>query len=74
MNSGKIDSSFFDTVYDREHTGSIKYDKLSSRGRYQELIPMWIADMDFKVHTKVEEALLGSEAMARLEKALKLKG
>ena len=58
MNSNKIDLSFFDTVYDRKNTGAIKYDTLPSGSRYKDVIPMWIADMDFKVPSEVENALL----------------
>lgn len=58
MKSNKIDLTFFDTVYDRKNTGSIKYDTLPSGSRYKDIIPMWIADMDFKVPIEVENALL----------------
>lgn len=58
MNSNKIDLSFFDTVHDRKNTGAIKYDTLPSGSRYKDVIPMWIADMDFKVPSEVENALL----------------
>ena len=58
MKSNKIDLTFFDTVHDRKNTGSIKYDTLPSGRRYNDIIPMWIADMDFKVPIEVENALL----------------
>ena len=47
-----LDSSFFDTVYDRKHSNSIKYSNLS-----ENTIPMWIADMDFKSPSAVIKAL-----------------
>lgn len=47
-----FDISFFDTVYDRRDTGSIKYNGLS-----QNTIPMWIADMDFRSPPAVTTAL-----------------
>lgn len=53
MASDKIDLSFFDTVYDRSNTGSVKYDRLAG----SDVIPMWIADMDFKVPPEVTAAL-----------------
>ena len=58
MDSNKIDLSFFDTVYNRQNTGSVKYDMLPSGSRHKDIIPMWIADMDFKVPIEVENVLL----------------
>ena len=57
--SNNIDFSFFDTVYNRKNTSSVKYDakpegKVSPN---KELIPMWIADMDFKVPPQVSARL-----------------
>lgn len=48
-----FDQSFFDTVYDRKNTGSVKYSNLA-----ENTIPMWIADMDFKSPPAVTEALI----------------
>lgn len=68
ISQNKIDASFFDQIWDRSHTGSIKYD-LRPDGwnpqradcRYpNDLIPMWVADMDFKVPPAVEQALIAS--------------
>lgn len=50
--TNKIDASFFDIEHDRANTGSVKYDAVKSA------IPMWVADMDFKVPPEVEEALV----------------
>lgn len=57
MKSCKIDSSFFDVEHNRNNTGSVKYDKLPVGTLYSDIIPMWIADMDFKVPPQVEDAL-----------------
>ena len=54
-----MDKSFFDKVYDRKNTGSLNYDIPGYyKSEYKEIIPMWIADMDFKVPPKVEEELV----------------
>ncbi len=49
-----FDISFFDTVNDRHAAGDIKYRPV--RG-IDDVIPMWIADMDFKAPPRVQEAL-----------------
>lgn len=46
----------FDTVHNRIGTGSIKYEQNRSHSP-QSIIPMWIADMDFKAPPTVTEAL-----------------
>jgi cystathionine beta-lyase len=43
----------FDTVIDRRHTASLKWDKYKDR----DIIPLWVADMDFKSPPSVLEAL-----------------
>lgn len=45
----------FDTVYDRHHTNCAKYD--SGHTDDPDLIPMWVADMDFKTLPDIPEAL-----------------
>ena len=46
----------FDTVYDRNGTSSLKYKK---HPRYpdKKLIPLWVADMDFKAAPEIIDAL-----------------
>ncbi len=44
----------FDTVYDRRIPGDIKYETI---GGTEDIIPMWVADMDFKTAPCVEEAV-----------------
>ena len=51
-----IDRNFFDTVYDRRGSDSIKYNSGPAADR--DVIPMWVADMDFKSPPQVEEALV----------------
>jgi cystathionine beta-lyase len=43
----------FDVIYNRAGTGSLKYDKYKGR----DIIPMWVADMDFESPEAVKKAL-----------------
>ena len=43
----------FDDIVDRRNTGSMKWDKYDGR----DIIPMWVADMDFRCPPVVREAL-----------------
>lgn len=43
----------FDEVIDRRHSNSLKYNVVD-----QDVIPMWVADMDFKTLPKVREAIV----------------
>jgi len=45
----------FNTVYNRQNTGSVKYDFIPNKNK--SVIPMWVADMDFKSPVAVENAL-----------------
>ena len=45
----------FDAVYDRRVPGDIKYEEIPG---IPDVIPMWVADMDFKVLPEIEEALV----------------
>lgn len=47
----------FDTVIDRRDTKSLKYDFAVSRGRPKDVLPLWVADMDFKTSSYIIEAL-----------------
>lgn len=47
----------FDTVIDRKNTGSIKYDFAAERGKPEGILPLWVADMDFKVSSYITDAL-----------------
>jgi len=47
----------FDTVIERKNTDSIKYDPVS-RGKPVDVLPMWVADMDFAAPPCVSAALL----------------
>jgi len=45
--------SLFDTPISREGTGSVKWEKYAG----QDIIPMWVADMDFAVAEPIQAAL-----------------
>ncbi len=47
----------FDTIVDRRNTGSLKYDFAVERGMPADVLPLWVADMDFKTSSYVQEAL-----------------
>ncbi|MGN1148641.1 MAG: MalY/PatB family protein [Lachnospiraceae bacterium] len=38
----------FDTVIDRKGTKSLKYDFARERGKKEDILPLWVADMDFQ--------------------------
>lgn len=48
----------FDEIIDRKHTGSIKWDTMKENGIDEEVIPLWVADMDFKVLPEISDALI----------------
>ena len=52
----------FDTVIDRTHTNSLKYDFAVQRGKPKDVLPLWVADMDFQVSSYIQEALSGNVA------------
>ncbi|MCL2045964.1 MAG: pyridoxal phosphate-dependent aminotransferase [Oscillospiraceae bacterium] len=45
----------FDQVIDRRGTNSLKYDFMVERGKPEDTIPMWVADMDFAAPPEVLE-------------------
>jgi cystathionine beta-lyase len=47
---------FNDTV-DRRNTNSLKYDFAVERGKPADLLPLWVADMDFKTPREVLDAM-----------------
>ncbi len=48
----------FDEIIDRRSTNSIKYDFAEEMGKPTYVLPMWVADMDFKSPPEVTEALI----------------
>lgn len=47
----------FDTIIDRKNTDCLKYDFAKRRGMSEDVLPLWVADMDFKTSSYVEDAL-----------------
>lgn len=67
-----LDHTFdLDTIIDRRGTGCLKYDFAVQRGKPADVLPFWVADMDFRVaepiiralHARVDHGIFGySEA------------
>lgn len=47
----------FNQIIDRRNTACEKYDFASEHGKPEDILPLWVADMDFPVPTAVEEKL-----------------
>lgn len=47
----------FDTVVDRTHTDCLKFDAAVRRGRPADVLPLWVADMDFPTAPAIIDAL-----------------
>lgn len=47
----------FDTVIDRKGTRSLKYDFAVRRGKPKDVLPLWVADMDFQTSSYITDAL-----------------
>ncbi len=52
----------FDTVIDRSHTFSLKHDFKEANGYDSDVLPFWIADMDFRTAPAVTEAITRAAA------------
>ena len=47
----------FDEIIDRRNTDSLKYDFAQKRGKPEGILPLWVADMDFRAPQCVLDAL-----------------
>ncbi|MBD5456624.1 MAG: pyridoxal phosphate-dependent aminotransferase [Lachnospiraceae bacterium] len=47
----------FDAIVDRKNTNCLKYDFAVERGMPEDILPLWVADMDFKTSSYVQDAL-----------------
>lgn len=54
MTNKKID---FDTIINRKNTNSLKYDSAQKRGKPEDILPLWVADMDFQVAKEIRDAI-----------------
>jgi cystathionine beta-lyase len=48
----------FDEIIPRRGTGCVKYDSAARRGRPADVIPLWVADMDFRAPREVVDRLV----------------
>lgn len=48
----------FDEIINRKGTDCLKYDFAVRRGMPEDVLPLWVADMDFKTSSYVEDALI----------------
>ncbi|PHV70528.1 aminotransferase [Sporanaerobium hydrogeniformans] len=48
----------FDELINRSHTNSIKYDFIEENGKPVDILPLWVADMDFQTLPEIREALI----------------
>lgn len=55
MTQNKYD---FDEIIDRRNTGSAKWDALEQRFGDSDLLPLWVADMDFRAPQPIVDALV----------------
>ena len=47
----------FDRIINRRNTRCLKYDFAARRGYPEDILPLWVADMDFRTSSYVEDAL-----------------
>lgn len=48
----------FDEIVNRKGTDCLKYDFAKRRGMPKDVLPLWVADMDFKTSSYVEDAII----------------
>ena len=53
----KAEKYDFDTVVDRYGTNSLKYDFAEERGYPKDILPLWVADMDFVTAEPIVDSL-----------------
>jgi len=56
-------SSIFDEVVNRRNTDSLKWDSCRQRFGKADILPMWVADMDFKSPSIITEAIIRELSM-----------
>ncbi|GAE86798.1 hypothetical protein [Acetivibrio straminisolvens] len=56
-------SSIFDEVVNRKNTDSLKWDYCKQRFGKSGILPMWVADMDFKSPSIISEAIIQRPSM-----------
>ena len=48
----------FDTVVDRRNSNCLKYDFAKERHMPEDVLPLWVADMDFTVSSYIQDAIV----------------
>ncbi len=48
----------FDEIIDRRNTDCLKYDFAKERHKPEDVLPLWVADMDFKTSSYIQDALI----------------
>jgi cystathionine beta-lyase len=48
----------FDTIINRKNTGCLKYDFAEKRGMPKDILPLWVADMDFQISSYIQDAII----------------
>lgn len=57
----------FDKITDRRNTNCLKYDFAVKRGMPEDVLPLWVADMDFQTSSYVQDALTNRCSMEFLD-------
>ena len=47
----------FSKVIERDHTNCLKYDFRVARGMPADILPLWVADMDFQISSYIQDAI-----------------
>ena len=50
----------FDKIVKRRNTKCIKWDTWKKEGKPKDILPLWVADMDFETLPEVTEAILNA--------------
>ena len=48
----------FDTIVERRNTNSLKYDFAEKNGMPKDILPLWVADMDFCISSYIQDAIV----------------
>ena len=48
----------FDEIINRYNTNSLKWDYAEKRGKPKDILPLWVADMDFRCPNEVIDTLI----------------
>ena len=63
----------FDEIIERKGTNSVKYDISRNRSKSEDIIPLWVADMDFRTLPAVVDELVKLPGMAYLVTPVSMK-